>query len=58
MNALLLARNRLAHHEPAKVPAARDASRRIHRFATYVSQDLAQYIDETSTVEDLISKRP
>ncbi len=55
---LLNARNRVAHHEPATVPSGREIVRRIRGHARYVSPELAQHIDATSTVEQMIRDRP
>jgi len=55
---LLKARNRVAHHEPATARAGREIIRRIRGQARYVSPELAQHIDSTSTVEQIIRGRP
>jgi hypothetical protein len=55
---LLNARNRVAHHEPATVSAGRQIIRRIRGQARYISPELAQHIDATSTVETIIQSRP
>jgi hypothetical protein len=55
---LLNARNRVAHHEPATVRSGREIVRRIRGHARYVSPELAQHIDATSTVESIIRNRP
>jgi len=55
---LLKARNRVAHHEPATVRSGREIVRRIRGHARYVSPELAQHIDATSTVEQIIRGRP
>jgi hypothetical protein len=58
LNGLLQARNRVAHHEPATVGSGRDFARRIRRYARYVSPELVHYIDQMSTIEDIIRNRP
>jgi hypothetical protein len=55
---LLKARNRVAHHEAATVRSGREIVRRIRGHARYVSPELAQHIDATSTVEQIIWNRP
>lgn len=55
---LLNARNRVAHHEPATPGAGRQIIRRIRSHARYISRELAQHIDATSTVETIIQNRP
>lgn len=55
---LLNARNRVAHHEPATAKSGREITRRIRGHAKYISPQLAQHIDLTSTVEQIIQARP
>lgn len=55
---LLRARNRVAHHEPATASSGRKIIRRIRGHARYVSPQLAQHIEATSTVEQIIRNRP
>lgn len=55
---LVKARNRVAHHEPATARSGREIIRRILGHARYVSPELAQHIDATSTVERIIRNRP
>jgi hypothetical protein len=54
---LVKARNRLAHHEPATARSGREIIRRILGHARYVAPELAQHIDATSTVEQIIRNR-
>ena len=58
LSGLVKARNRVAHHEPATVRSGREIVRRIRGHARYVSPELAQHIDATSTVERIIRERP
>ncbi|BDX30311.1 hypothetical protein TUM20985_08580 [Mycobacterium antarcticum] len=55
---LLNARNRVAHHEPATVRSGREIVRRIRGHARYVSPELSQHIDATSTVGSIVRNRP
>lgn len=52
------ARNRVAHHEPVRVPDVNNLLRRMHRYASYISTDLARYIRQTSSVDALLRSRP
>ena len=52
------ARNRVAHHEPVRVPDANNLTRRIRRYARYISPELAHYIATTSSVDALLASRP
>lgn len=58
LDELRKARNRVAHHEPVRVAQVHALTRRLRRFASYVSTELADYIDETSAVTDLLNRRP
>lgn len=52
------ARNRVAHHEPVRVPDVNNLIRRMRRYAGYISPDLRHYIRQTSTVDALLNSRP
>jgi hypothetical protein len=52
------ARNRVAHHEPVRVPDVNNLIRRMRRYAGYISPDLRRYIRQTSTVDALMNSRP
>lgn len=52
------ARNRVAHHEAVRVAEVNSLTRRINRYAGYVSSELARYIRHTSTVNALLGSRP
>jgi hypothetical protein len=58
LSELLNARNRVAHHEPATVRSGREIVRRIRGHARYVSLELSQHINATSTVENIARNRP
>ena len=58
LDELRKARNRVAHHEPIRVSEVNDLTRRVRRYARYVSSDLADYISETSDVALLLRHRP
>lgn len=58
LTALNWARNRVAHHEPTDTAEANNTVRRIRRYATYLSTDLADYITDSSEVPALIKARP
>lgn len=58
LDELRKARNRVAHHEPARVPETNVLIRRIRHYAGYVSRDLADYIADTSDVADMLTQRP
>jgi len=58
LDELRKARNRVAHHEPVRVAEVNKLTRRIDRYAGYVSPQLAQYIRYTSTVHGLLGSRP
>lgn len=58
LDELRKARNRVAHHEPIRAGEVNDLTRRVRRYARYVSSDLAEYISETSDVAGLLRLRP
>lgn len=58
LDELRRARNRVAHHEPIRVAELNDLTRRVRRYARYVSPELADYIDDTSDVPRLMRSRP
>jgi hypothetical protein len=51
-------RNRVAHHEPVVLTELPGALRRFQRYSSYVSPELARYMSEYSSVEDLLKTRP
>lgn len=51
-------RNRVAHHEPIVLAQLPGALRRIQRYASYVSPELARYMRKNSSVQGLLRTRP
>lgn len=48
-------RDRVAHHEPVRTAEVNVLLRRMRRFASYVSAELADYIDHTSSVTHMLA---
>lgn len=58
LDELRKARNRVAHHEPVRVAEAHNLTRRMRRYASYVSPQLSQYMTDNSEVPGLLTSRP
>lgn len=58
LDELRRARNRVAHHEPARPADINQLLRRVRRYARYVSTEVADYIDQTSDVASILAARP
>lgn len=58
LDQLRKARNRVAHHEPVRSATANGLVRQMHRYASYVSPELAEYVRETSSVTAMLAVRP